>query len=319
VGNLVIFRGLPASGKNYMAERMAEQHGGRIVDRDMVRHMLYQTYWNPERIDEKVVTETQSLLIDAGLRYGENVYVPDMNLRNQYVTRLIAQAKALNSTWAIVDLTDVDLDVCLARNEGLARRLKGKTVERDVIRGLYERYIKGRAHPLPVTLSESKRNGTKREVYVPDVTKPDAIIVDIDGTVARMKDRGPFDEHLVSQDELIEPVAEMVKSAMNSDVVVLFMSGRTDACFDATASWLTEKMPWLNDYDDVFMACKWDLHMRRSVEDRGRPDDDVKYDLFMREVAPHYNVLYTIDDRDKVVKMWREVGLTCAQVAYGDF
>lgn len=59
--------------------------------------------------------------------------------------------------------------------------------------------------------------------------------------------------------------------------------------------------------------------MRRSVEDRGRPDDDVKYDMFYREVAHRFNVLYVIDDRDKVVKMWRDIGLTCAQVAYGDF
>jgi hypothetical protein len=302
-----------------MAEQLAELHGGRIVDRDMVRHMLYQTYWNPERIDEKVVTETQSLLIDAGLRYGENVYVPDMNLRNQYVTRLIAQAKALNSTWVIVDLTDVDLEVCLARNEGLARRLKGKTVERDVIRGLHERYIKGRAHPLPLTVSEGKRDDTKREVYVGDRNKRQAIIVDIDGTVAHMKDRGPFDEHLVSQDTFDVSVGHMVHSAADQGCAIIFMSGRTTACYDDTEQWLLKHMPWLDGADGHDRGFDWDLLMRREVEDRGRPDDDVKYDLFMRNVAPYYNVLYSIDDRDKVVKMWREIGLTCAQVAYGDF
>jgi len=70
-------------------------------------------------------------------------------------------------------------------------------------------------------------------------------------------------------------------------------------------------MPWLdNDFE---------LIMRRTVEDRGRPDDDVKYDLFKSRVEADYNVWYVLDDRNKVVKMWREIGLTCAQVAEGDF
>jgi len=145
------------------------------------------------------------------------------------------------------------------------------------------------------------------------VSKPDAIIIDIDGTLARMVDRGPYDEHLVGNDELIEPVAKMAKHAADAGVTSVFMSGRTDGCYDGTEDWLCRKMPWMEE------GPNWELFMRRSVEDRGRPDDDVKYDLFMREVAPFYNVLYTIDDRDKVVRMWRSIGLVCAQVAPGDF
>jgi len=30
-------------------------------------------------------------------------------------------------------------------------------------------------------------------------------------------------------------------------------------------------------------------------------------------------ILCTFDDRDKVVKMWRDNGITCMQVNYGDF
>ncbi len=310
---LFIFRGLPGSGKNYVAEKMAREHGGRIVDRDMIRHMLYQSYWDPECIDEKVVTETQNTLIDEGLRMQENVYVPDMNLRNQYVTRLIEKAIAFGSNWEVVDLTDVDLEVCRWRNATHDRRLVGKVVPDHVIVDLHQRFIKGKEYPLPITFPKPKAVSNRYETYVPDVTKPDAIIIDIDGTLARMVDRGPYDEHLVGNDELIEPVARMAKHASDAGVIPIFMSGRTDGCEEPTGDWLVGKMPWLYDAPD------WDLFMRRSVEDRGRPDDDVKYDLFMREVAPHYNVLYTVDDRDKVVAMWRSIGLVCAQVAPGDF
>ena len=45
----------------------------------------------------------------------------------------------------------------------------------------------------------------------------------------------------------------------------------------------------------------------------------VKYDLFKEYVEPHYSVLGIFDDRQQVVDMWRKMGLTCFQVAEGDF
>ena len=40
----------------------------------------------------------------------------------------------------------------------------------------------------------------------------------------------------------------------------------------------------------------------------------------MNDVPPKPNILFVMDDRDQVVSMWRnELGLTCFQVAEGDF
>lgn len=36
-------------------------------------------------------------------------------------------------------------------------------------------------------------------------------------------------------------------------------------------------------------------------------------------VVPTKEILCVLDDRNKVVKMWRELGLTCLQMAEGDF
>lgn len=309
---LYIFRGLPGSGKSTKAREMQKRLGGRVVERDDIRYMLFGRYTD---VDELLVTEVQNTLIDQGLRMGENVFVSDMNLRNQYVKRLFEKAWAFNANVEVVDMTNVDYNECILRNR--ARLLLGeRSVPEELILDLYNRFVKGKGYPLPVTFTGAKMKGShrEREVYTPDVTKQKAIICDIDGTLARMTNRGPFDEHLVKNDELIEPVAHMVEQAALSGLAIVFMSGRTDGCREDTWDWLVEKMPWLTDFD------VWsELHMRRSVEDRGRPDDDVKYDMFYREVAHRFNVMYVIDDRDKVVKMWRAIGLTCAQVAYGDF
>ena len=56
----------------------------------------------------------------------------------------------------------------------------------------------------------------------------------------------------------------------------------------------------------------------RQNSDR-RPDDVIKAEIYETCIEPYYNVLYVFDDRDRVVKMWREKGLTCLQVAEGNF
>lgn len=310
---LYIFRGLPGCGKSTKAREMQRDMGGRVVERDEIRYMLYGRYTD---CDENLVTNVQHRLIEEGLRMGENVFVSDMNLRNQYVQSLYAIAWKHEVQVCVVDMTDTDVGTCLARNADPRRRVQGKKVPEEVIISNYERFIKGKPHPLPFQFTGAKLPSKKYEKYERNPYKPAAIIVDIDGTLARMVDRGPFDEHLVKNDELFEYVARMVEHAAFSDCAIIFMSGRTDGCYADTLDWLREKLPWLEwPGSDVH----YELHMRRTVKDRGRPDDDVKYDLFMSEVAPRFNVLYVIDDRNKVVKMWREIGITCAQVAEGDF
>lgn len=313
---LYIFRGLPGCGKSTKAREMQRVQGGVVVERDEIRFTLYGTYHDPAIVDEKLVSEYQNAMIDMSLQMNMNVFVSDMNLRNSYVKALIEKAWKFKQEWEVVDLTNVPLVTCLLNNESHERQVQGKVVDRDVIRDLHARFINGQPHPLPLYFTGAKVEKPKlgRIPYLPTYDLPKAILVDIDGTVARMHNRGPFEEDKVGDDLPIENVMKMVEHAALADCTIVFMSGRTDGCEGDTEDWLLKHMPWL-DYGDVW----WELHMRRSVEDRGRPDDDVKYDLFMDRVARRFHVLYVLDDRNKVVKMWREIGLTCAQVAEGDF
>ena len=305
---LYIFRGLPGCGKSTKAREMQRDIGGRVVERDEVRYMLYGRYTD---CDENLVTNVQHALIEEGLRMGENVFVSDMNLRNQYVQALYSIAWRHNTDVSVVDMTNVPVEECLTRNLFEERIIRNKAVPQHVITNNYQRFIKGKPYPLPFQFTGAKLPTKRYEKYVRDETKPAAIIVDVDGTVARMVERGPFDEHLVMTDEKIDGVINMVQVAFYQGIEIIFMSGRTDGCYEDTRRWLNLALPWLdNDFE---------LIMRRTVEDRGRPDDDVKYDLFKSRVEADYNVWYVLDDRNKVVKMWREIGLTCAQVAEGDF
>jgi adenylate cyclase class IV len=57
--------------------------------------------------------------------------------------------------------------------------------------------------------------------------------------------------------------------------------------------------------------------MRKTGDNR--PDNIVKKEIFDSNIKNNYYIEFVLDDRNKVVKMWRELGLTCLQVADGNF
>ncbi len=50
-----------------------------------------------------------------------------------------------------------------------------------------------------------------------------------------------------------------------------------------------------------------------------RPDDIVKAELLGKIITDGYNPTIAFDDRNQVVKKWRELGIKCYQVREGDF
>src|SRR5690242_17347807 len=122
---LYIFRGLPGCGKSTRAQEMQSANGGVIAERDRIRFALFGRYHD---VDEDQVTKVQTNIVNEALRRGEHVYVSDMNLRNQYVTRFIKMANEHNEKWEIIDMTNVDLLSVLMRNDSEERQRAGKVV-----------------------------------------------------------------------------------------------------------------------------------------------------------------------------------------------
>lgn len=136
---------------------------------------------------------------------------------------------------------------------------------------------------------------------------PKAIIVDIDGTLAKINGRSPFDWDKVDTDDLNVDVADVVNTIADSGTKVILMSGRSSSARVKTIGWLAKH--GIN-YDE--------LHMRESPD--FRKDYIVKRELFDKYVRDRYNIVGVFDDRDQVVHMWRkQLGLTVLQVDYGNF
>lgn len=130
------------------------------------------------------------------------------------------------------------------------------------------------------------------------------IIVDIDGTIAFRGERDPYCWEDVINDEPNKPIISLIMQLEQWNDLI-FVSGRKDLCRNDTITWLNKY-----GFDD------FELHMRRA--DDYRSDEIVKKEIYEKHIYPR-QVRWVFDDRDKVVKMWRELGLTCLQVAEGDF
>jgi phosphoglycolate phosphatase-like HAD superfamily hydrolase len=105
------------------------------------------------------------------------------------------------------------------------------------------------------------------------------------------------------------PIPHMVKLATvlcDADQEIVYVSGRSDECRDETVAWLIR-----NGLPESA------LYMRKAGDYRA--DDIVKGELLDQIIADDWQPVMAFDDRDRVVKMWRERGIPCAQVAAGDF
>jgi len=136
--------------------------------------------------------------------------------------------------------------------------------------------------------------------------RPQAIICDLDGTLALLNGRDPYDASTCSDDALNEPVAHIVRTYAALGVAVILVSGRNVRHRKETEQWLTaHTIPYTS------------LYMRRPRD--FRKDAVIKAEVFEAKLRDTYEVLFVLEDRDQTVAMWRELGLACLQVAPGDF
>ncbi len=306
---LTITRGLPASGKTTWARG---QDGHVRVNRDELRRMLHGGLLGVGWAEQQV-TVAQRAQVRSLLAAGVSVICDDTNLRARVVRELAEIAVQAGASVVVRDFFDVPVAECVARD---AARPEPERVGEDVIVGMYQRYLAARGGRLPVPELDPTGTGPagagptgvgSAATYQPPAGRPEAVLVDIDGTVAQMGSRSPYDESRVRQDTPHEPVIRVVRAMHAAGYQIVFCSGRTDACRDDTAAWLAEHVGV--GYEALYMRAAGDQ----------RRDSIVKREIFDAHIRDAYRIVAVLDDRAQVVRMWRALGLTVLQVAEGDF
>ena len=147
------------------------------------------------------------------------------------------------------------------------------------------------------------------------------IIFDLDGTLALIdkrrdlsrKPNGKIDFKILHDPSNIYldkpnlPVIRMAQLFAQDGFNIVIFSGRSDKTKFTTKSWLTHnRVPFHK------------LVMRPHKTMNFIPDEVLKKDMLDKHLDIN-DIFMVVDDRQKVVDMWRSLGLICLQAAEGNF
>ncbi len=276
---VILTRGLPGSGKSTWAKEQVAKHPDRYkrINKDDLRDMLHDGKFS--KANERMVERSRDALILTALENGFDVIIDDTNLATRHFDHISQLVKGIAKV-KTQDFTDVPIAECIKRD-----LMRSRSVGEKVIRDMYKRHLE--VVPAPP---------------VQDPALPSCIVVDLDGTLAIINDRSPYDAANCERDLLNVPVADVVARYER----VVLCSGRQSEHRAQTERWLAANNV---KYDELLMRATGD----------SRQDSIVKEELYRAHIEGRWNVLFVLDDRQQVVDTWRRLGLTCLQVAPGDF
>lgn len=143
-----------------------------------------------------------------------------------------------------------------------------------------------------------------------------AIIVDLDGTLCDITHRIHFIEGegkknwdafnaAMHKDAPKHNIIDLVNTFFHHNHQILLVTGRFEKYSMPTVRWLAEH------------GVKWNaLYMRKDGDFRS---DHITKEEHLEVIRQKFDVRFVLEDRDKVVEMWRKNGLTCLQVQKGDY
>jgi predicted kinase len=276
---LILTKGLPASGKTTWAKEYIQKYPETA---NLCKDDLRLQLGSTNKREKRVI-KVRDLLTEHYFELGYSVIWSDTNLNPVHIKRATELAQQHQAKLVIQDFTNVSLAECIKRD-----LVRPNSVGQQAIEQMYYDYL-NQADPAPTI----------------DPQLPNCYIVDIDGTLAINNTRPPFAWNRVNEDALNPAVATLVEK-LGQDTQIIVFSGRSSVCRDLTIAWL--KQHNIN-YQDLFM---------RPADDQ-RPDDILKSELYYAHVYGKYNAIGVIDDRPKVCRMWRNLGLTVFQVGNPDY
>jgi predicted secreted acid phosphatase len=145
--------------------------------------------------------------------------------------------------------------------------------------------------------------------------KPQAVLFDIDGTIANVSHRRQYVatkprnwtawNRSIINDKPIPQVLE-VFNALKDRFPIFFVSGRSDDYRDVTIQWFEKYGIYEHDYNGLLM---------RKYKDH-RDDAIVKGEI-ADEIEKDYKIFAVFDDRKRVVDMWVKRGIFVFDVGQG--
>ncbi len=341
---LTLTVGISGCGKSTYTKSQVNWHGGKIVrlNRDDFRKMLFvDVPYNNK--NEDYVRNLQMEAARMALLQGRDVIIDDTNCVRNTRQKWEEFAKTMLVNFRLVTFT-VPIDECIARDKkrgevcAACGKPNGVMVGAGIIKDQQKKLTEFKmsnqekaAREVKITRPYLERHELlKNGGFLPRLPGRPWVLVDVDGTVADHNgQRGPFEEHKVDLDNPREFVISIVQT-LYPFFNICIVSGRHDFCGDMTCDWL-----------DVY-GCPYDHILMRNSGDN-RSDAIVKEEILKELQAvigqnlgyfnkneadmddptkpifnmPSDGIAFVLDDRPRVIRMWKSMGVTVFPVRGG--
>lgn len=284
-------QGLPASGKSTRAKMIVAQGGFVRINKDLLRTMLH--YDKFSGINEGLTHDAAQAIARRMLTGKHSVVIDDTNLNPRTVDSWKGLAKEVGATIEYERMA-TPVEECLKRDKG-----REKAVGRFVITnmalqyGLYPKPAKG------------------------------LVLCDLDGTLFDITHRLQYAKgETKNWDKFFEGIPyDVVRTDVRDKILayrsagheIIFVSARPERTRTTTWMKINAAFGLLGGFDEPdFYAT---LIMRRDNDKRD--DTDVKKGFYDTYFKDKYPIEIVIDDRPKVIRMWRENGLNVMDVGGG--
>ncbi len=307
---IILTVGAPASGKSTWAKaEVAKDPTNWVrINNDDIRAMTNGSVYSADY--EKLITETRNFLIKEAIKRNKNIIIDNVNANKRHFEDVCRIAKESNRDVQVFEKAFyVDLEELLARD---AKR-EGKAKVGEAVVKKWFKELGGTQHKFYNPRTEIFTSHDRSlSTFVPGPAwidgLPEAVLCDLDGTLALIHGRSPYDATDCDIKDLPNwPVIKTVLAHYENGRRIIFCSGRED-------KYRPETVRFIEKY---CAGMSYTLHMRKT--DDFRKDAIIKEEIYEAQIEGKYNVLCVLDDRDQVVQFWRSKGLSCFQVAPGNF
>jgi predicted kinase len=297
---ILLLCGIPASGKSTWTNKFLRDNNNWVcISRDSYRFMMRnEPVLDPK--GEKFVTELVEKAIVMAIKNKYNVIVDQTNVNLKYLNKMVEFCEKLADVE--FKIFDIPLKTAMERD-----KIRERSVGDEVLKRMYKNYLDLFQCNFDFSTRKKKPFIAKNIKWKRNGNLPDAVIFDVDSTLAHMQGRrSPFDWKKVGLDSVDEKIREIVRVYKNSGYKIIVVTGRDGLSIKPTEDWLNEnKIPF--DY------------LYTKPENDFRKDVITKTEIYEEYIKGKFNILAVYDDRSVMCKKWRKLGLKCCQVMEGDF